>query len=635
MKRDLRCRLVILSILVLSCSVAALGAPLSHDESIDIGPLLDRARTAYDLENEDAVVLLESHREDWTEDGRRAYTLDRIVFIRTRVGIGRYADLRVPYDGSRQKFTVDALRTWRLSDERWIVSGPTAQVDTLPHGLDRAPDFAHLRERMLLHDGVELPCVLEVSYTIEDLRSYRPGRDGLWNFATADPVLISRLVLGFPVGAPPVHVTFGSVPEPVRGRDDRNGLDTLTFELGPVEPRPQPWTPETIHRVPHVAWSTWKDWAALGQEVRGRFEDALVLDEELREALARALRKARSDAGRIEGVLDLVGESTRRVEYETGWWTGPRPAARTWSTAYGDRLDRAALAAALLREAGLHAELALSGPVPGSAGRAVPTLDWVTDVGLWVSADGVHGLIGPDSRKAPAGTAIWRPGAGGAPAGLWSAESETSRIDLRFDLSFDEVNEKWTGRGVMTATAALSPHSRMVGLDKQTGDYLSRLADSVFEGAEVADYNLARFEPAAVTVGFAVEVPVEGRDELNQLRLAAATPVQLGSWLELAAVRIQEDRRDSPVELPTPLEMRVELYLDTQGVEVIHLPEATRIENGAGCFESSHETVDEDELHVERRLVLSKSGYSPEEWPALRTLLLAEERQSHRIVVLE
>ena len=113
----------------------ALAAEAPAGEKPDVRALLQQARAAYDLEAEDAVFLLDSVREDWTADGRRVHSVHRIVFIRTGLAIRRLADLRVPYDHERQSFVVNALRTWRLSDERWIESGPTARVETLPLSL--------------------------------------------------------------------------------------------------------------------------------------------------------------------------------------------------------------------------------------------------------------------------------------------------------------------------------------------------------------------------------------------------------------------------------------------------------------------------------------------------------------------
>jgi hypothetical protein len=135
----------ITALLVLAATGPTHARPVSVTGEHDLGVLLQQAEQSFDLDAEDAVYLLDSARDDWTSDGRRIVTRHRAVLIRTGQAIRDLADLRIPFDASRQHFTVTALRTWRLSDERWIESGPTAQVETLPFALDHAPDYAHLR----------------------------------------------------------------------------------------------------------------------------------------------------------------------------------------------------------------------------------------------------------------------------------------------------------------------------------------------------------------------------------------------------------------------------------------------------------------------------------------------------------
>jgi hypothetical protein len=80
----------------------------------------------------------------------------------------------------------------------------------------------------------------------------------------------------------------------------------------------------------------------------------------------------------------------------------------------------------------------------------------------------------------------------------------------------------------------------------------------------------------------------------------------------------------------------VELYLDLDGLEAVHLPEELVIENEAGHFASSSARDEEKQvLHFSRSLSLTKAEYRPEEWPGLRALLLAEEHEGQRLLLLE
>ncbi|MHC4274709.1 MAG: DUF3857 domain-containing protein [Planctomycetota bacterium] len=618
----------------------SLGYPPSVTGEHDIGALIKRAGKAFDLAQEDAVFLLDSARDDWTADGRRIHSAHRIVYIRSGYAIRDLADLRVPYDASRQRFTVTALRTWRPSDERWIESGPTAQVETLPFAFDQAPDYADRREMMLLHDGVELPCVLETAYAVEDLEPYRAGDEGLRALARSHPAVVSRFVLGHSAGAAARYAASPDVPKPTQSRDEALGLDTFAFEVGPVGPSPYPKTPGALTQGPHVVWSTFKDWSSLGRDLHGRFTGALELGDEVRRRLADHLKGAPTAADKARLVAGFVADSTRHVDYESGWWAAPRSATRTWETAYGNRVDRAVLAAALYREAGLDASLVFRGASFGDVDVRVPNLSWTEGPGVWVQGADVEGYFDPASAKFAHGPwalhrrAVWRPAVDAAPSFRRDEGDAPSSFAVRLDLHYDAESKQWQGSGVLTATGALCPFDSMVGLEDEAQEHLGSLADAMLDGAEVTGYNPAAFDPSRVTVRFEIEAPEGERDALGRLQLRLADPGALESLLAHAAVHLHEGSRDSRVALPTAIDQRLELHLDTAGLEVVHLPAARRTANTAGnCVIAAEET--DGEVVLTRELSLTKESYAPGEWPALRQLLLADGSEGNGLILLK
>ncbi|MDP8229430.1 MAG: DUF3857 domain-containing protein, partial [Candidatus Electryoneaceae bacterium] len=100
-----------------------------------------------------------------------------------------------------ERFTVRELRT--LRDGQWWESDTTGIVETSPHAVRTAYDYNDRREMMLLHDGVELPCILNVEYVIEDKIPFRNGVEGMWLFAKDDPVLESHFSFDVPIGLNP------------------------------------------------------------------------------------------------------------------------------------------------------------------------------------------------------------------------------------------------------------------------------------------------------------------------------------------------------------------------------------------------------------------------------------------------
>ncbi|MBD3335677.1 MAG: DUF3857 domain-containing protein, partial [Candidatus Eisenbacteria bacterium] len=367
-------------LLLASACPSAAAAPMSAAGGYDIGALLAEAEREFELARQDAVILLEDHDIVIAADGARETTVHRIVWMSTELALESYADLRVPHRSDRSRLEVHTLRTWR--EGRWwpdsVAINPTAVVETLPGSVSRADEYTALRETMLLHDGVELPCIVETRYTIRANPPVAPdsargetrkaGRstfahDGLWRFAQADPVVSTTLRITAPDGSDVWSVTCNGAPEPDTA-DSRpvDGGRMRVWHMKNVARIPQPTPADPLSVTPHVVWSCWPSWETLGQVYRAAFDGAARIGCEssgriLCDSLAAALAREPSARTRAQAVSEFVGKWTRPVSVDDGFWSlEPRSALRTWQTAYGHAYDRAVLAAALFRRAGLRAE---------------------------------------------------------------------------------------------------------------------------------------------------------------------------------------------------------------------------------------------------------------------------------------
>lgn len=619
------------SLLFLFAPAGSVAAPALDEQ--EVAELLDHAGEVFELEREDAILLLDELSEAWTADGRLVRTVHRVVLITTDYGIEHHADLRIPWDSARQRFTLESLRTWRLSDDAWIDAGPTAEVETLPFAVDRSPDYCDLRETMLLHDGVELPCVMETRYTIEDVAPFRPGFAGAFCLFRHEPAVVSRLVLAGPDTAPPRWTLAGDAPEPVEGRDELLELATWTFELHDVPAEPLPAGADSLAGLPQVSWSSWKDHAALASVLRERLDEATELDDALEKRLAEALRDARTPAEKARLTASFVAKGTRFVDVAREWWATPRPAARTWSTAYGDRLDRTVLAAALFRAAGFETELGFVGAGFLAPGHDLPTLDWSAGPSLHVRGDGVDGWFDPSSATlsigdhAIQGRVAWRPGVEERPVFHPVGLRRPSAKSVRLDLARDEASASWKGSGALVADGWFSPFHRMSGADGEALGALGSTVGALFGGATVSALSPETFTAAKVSLGFELTAPVGERDELGGFVL------EVEPFAEGLPGDLHEEHRGSAVHLPGPLELRLELRVDSGGLEVVRVPAASVVENAAGRFEVACAREGET-LRFFRRLSLQKASYSAAEWPELRALLLASEARAGRTLFL-
>lgn len=609
---------ILLALLLAAPVLAGMGTSRGHD----LDALWARAQKDHDLASLDALLLLESRHAEITAHGDLAVTVQRMVWIGTDAGLRAHADLRIPWNSDTSAFEVHALRTWR--DGRWWPDAekisPTAVVETLPYGADRCPDYAGQRETMLLHDGVELPCLMETAYTIAVRGGAARGADEVFVMAQREPALLVE----YRLTAPKIRVWTESchgAPEPVIEGNSRvwTMVDVPRLRL--------PVTGRAALYEPTLAWSTWPDREALAAVLIEPVEAAAVIGDALADTLDARLETVRSDIARARAVAALIDEGVRGVGYREGpGRRAPRTAARTWETTYAHDLDRAALALALLRKANLDVAL-----VPWSTNGP-----FAEDV--FCAADYDRLLIriaGPGDAP----LAVYDPGRGTLLPGTElhrtpePPEIRISRVKLDLDLA--QGDDGWSGRGHMTTEGALCFYGRMAGEDGEAAAHLETVLGTVLPGAALDGYTPVLFTPERVELSFAFTFDPGEPDARGRLRLELGD-LPGGVLDELPGdVHVEDPSRESPVHLRTSMLQELSLRVDTGNGEVVRAPAARLAEDG-GRTGQFYLSVDETGTGLEIRRSLSLSAAAPiVDWTVLRGLLLQETDPANRVILLE
>lgn len=619
----------------------------------DIGELMALAEEHYDLERTDAVFLLDALSITLHEDGTRETTVHRIVWISTELVSDTYADLRVPYDGATSTLTVHALRTWR--DGRWWPHesevSPTAVVETTPGALIRADDYTTIRETMLLHDGVEIPCIVETAYTITESRDPGVGADGLWVVPRDYPSVRLELSITPAEGDTLRHRERNGAagPEIVA---EGGGRETYRWTAYMVPRLERPLIRDAASYAPHVEWTTWESQGAFRDALATSLEEAMVLSDALRDTVAKLVEHEPVDLTRARAVADYINESTRSIHYDDSFWElSPRTALRTWETAYGHRLDRAVLAAALFREAGLKTLF-----VYRSAGYADEPGDDFLGLGrcdgiaVWVTGRGVDAYYDPEAGSLDLGEtelygrSMWFAGDTRKMFRSLTGHQLPSTYELIATLEpADEGN--FTGEGFVNIKGGLAPYDRVVGLDGECGDYLEDVAGSAASGATINEHSVVRIHRDQVVAGFEFDIDAPEPDDQGRIELAVGDPT--GGVLDRLPpdVHLYSATRGSPLALLGPMSQKVTLRLRIGESEAARLPEPRSLENSVGRF--SLTVVEEDDwVTVTRELAIGdpeakvepwEAGpmiVAPDQWPELRELLLEETDRANRSVFL-
>lgn len=639
--------------LALAAAPAA-AEPMAAFGEYDIGRLMESARQTWNMSELDAVILLDSENVSLDAHGSRTTRVHRIVWMATEYALEEYGDLRVPWNTETSEFRVLSLRTWR--DGRWWPHeseiSETAVVQTLPHAVGDADDYTVMRETMLLHDGIELPCIVETAYEItmrppgatgggNDVREPDAGPDGeygMWTFTRAEPCVLSRYAVRTAAGSELRFDGENGAPDPTTTRTTDHDVQ-FTWEMRGLGRLPRPLIADPASEAPHIVWSTWGSWSALAAALLDSFDGAAVLTGSLRDSVAALVKHEPLSWSRAEAVAGFMAETTRLVDYPCVFWErSPRKAGRTWETAYGHRLDRAVLAAALLREAGCTAEPIYA--TSANAGRVLPELPSLArfeGVSLLVTAGGIEAVYDPgsstleDAREALRGRVVWAPReATRAPA----VTAAAAPAELEIAITLKPEDDGWSGSAAMSASHALSPHAGMLGLANEARSYLNALAASMLEGADVTDWSIVEFSPEHVVCGFSFDLGMGEPDGFGRTRMQLGSP-DAGILGRLPGnAHLYASHRDSPVLLASPLSQRVTLHLDPGDLEIVRAPEPASLTNAVGGFELTVERENDGSLTLTRSIRLDSERIGTDRWPDLRALLLAETQERNGTILL-
>lgn len=592
----------------------------------DIAELMKIAAENFDMDNQDAVILFDGNRAHWTDKNRMTHFVHRITWINSSVGIRHYADIPVAYDSEHQSFRSIALRTWR--DDQWWETDTAGIVETLPSAVRTAYDYASLREMMMLHIAIELPCILEEAYIVQDTVSFRKGIEGTYIFPQQDPVIQSWFLLGLPPEKKP-NVKFS---EGVVERDSEFeefwGLDIHKYEMDLIPALPVPATKDANFYSPHISWSSWDKWTDFGYDLNRKFEYGAILDSSLIDSVDEIVSHSFTSSDRAQKIAEFVKRSTRLIHIdETNWYWMPRTATETYNSGYGNHFDRSIFAAALFKRAGYMVFPAFRSKEFGDVNEGVPTLNRFEPISVWISEmNGVEAYYNSATSRVHNGLApiygrtIWLPASGDDPKVNWSGEGAQSEMEVKLNLSFDNDTSKWKGKGFYRVTSGFNSFDKLEGLDSEAHDHLNEVLKGVFADAKISEYNFAVFNRFLIIAGFDFELPIE-KDDQGRIVFDIGSPSS-GIMDRLPTdVKLTTNTRQSPIMLRGMMKENFQINLSLTKHETVYTPESLEIDNKVGKMIVSS-IVDEDELTIVKELSLTQTTIAGEDWKLLGELLL-------------
>ena len=330
------------------------------DFSIDPKTLYEATSAVPVPDGANVVELVEDERYTFDDEGRMNH-VGRIIYkVLTLKGAEDWDALSVGWEPWHEARPVIRAR----------VIAPDFTVRTLdPNTVTEAParggDYKEYSDDKRLHapfPAIAPGVVVEEEYTETETEPlFRPGRVGRIELGQEDVMVAhSRVVFDAPA-ALPLRTDQLLLPDVKPVRAEANGRVTLTFDVDSIDGVDvrEPNLPPDFVALPIVAFATGASWQSIAADY-GKIVDNLSDSAAVKAVVEPLLAGKKSIAEKEAAIVDYLDREVRYTGIEFGEAAiVPHDPAETLAKKYGDCKDKATLLVAMLRAAGIPANVAL------------------------------------------------------------------------------------------------------------------------------------------------------------------------------------------------------------------------------------------------------------------------------------
>lgn len=308
---------------------------------------------------EDNVVSLADVQIDHLyANGLSTIRQQQIICIATDQGARDYAVRSIQYAPESQQLQVLHARIYKKNGQ--IVDageGGEGSVANTSYFM-----YYDVRSREVRFPGLQKGDLIELDYRISpttDSNLYGVYFANLVAFRSSVPQALKRYVIVAPVGRV-LNVVEARMPAPalheIAGNSQILRWEARKLAALPNEPR----GPSVTETSPYVHVSTFSSWNEVGRWYAQLIRPQFALDSKLHGELKHILANKITEVEKISAIHQFVLRSTHYVALEFGIYSyKPYPVSQVYERRFGDCKDKASLMIALLREAGIEADIAL------------------------------------------------------------------------------------------------------------------------------------------------------------------------------------------------------------------------------------------------------------------------------------
>ncbi len=292
-------------------------------------------------------------------DGSSQYFYAHKVKPLTYYAVNRYlGETFIVYNPDLQRLIIDKSET-TMADGTVVQSPANAYNEVLPGAVANAPAYAHLREMVVTHTGLERNCQVDLQYHIDTDSSFFPWLMGEELFGSSSPIQKMTVTVRIPNNAILHFRFFNATVEPVVTKSGQYTDYVWTMNDLPM------LRSEANHQAfgeftPRLIFSTCPDWGALLGYVGKGLTDKFLLSEKSKATLLSTITDS-TELARALAIRKIVADQIGTVNINPSL-LGYRisSAEEVFHRNYGHALDKAVLLATLFKVQGACADVLLT-----------------------------------------------------------------------------------------------------------------------------------------------------------------------------------------------------------------------------------------------------------------------------------
>jgi len=553
--------------------------------------------------------------------------VQQIYFLGSEAAVDLHRISSIRYSPSAEEMRIVHARLWKPDGTVFEAQEPGERE----YSDNLVSMYYDMRSRQLRFPGPEKGDVVELEYSITPKLSSSPynGYFGeLVLFGGRGATQLKRYVLLAPT-ATKIFMHAEKVSPAVIAT--RNAVQVFVWEARSVPAIPhEPHSPGLTELSPYVHVSTVGDWKQLGAWYADLVRTQFALDAPLQSELARLISGRHGDREKIAAIQEFVLRNTHYVALEFGIYSyKPYPVSQIYARRFGDCKDKASLMIALLRAAGIDAEIALVRTrslgdvvaVPASIAPFNHAIVYVPKYDLWL--DGTAEYAGQELPLEDQGALALTVNLSGAAqirhVPMSSAADNYTRHIIRGELSAQGVIH-FSGSTITHGEDAPGLRHDLAVRDQQLDMFRRELAQ-VFPSVQVDSVAVHGAEELSS------DVSVDFQGALNS-RLQKRFVSLSSSWMPRSYVTAlaASGTRAQDLVLPSPWTTEEEIHIALPaGAEINSLPRDQNISTSFGSVQLRYRKSN-NEIVVKSRVQFEIFRVSVQDYPAFRQFCVQAER---------